>query len=182
LSTKINRRDFLKIGALGSLTLAFGSSFHALSIGFSITPPIKGLQFLREKDTEFLLAIATSVLKNNYPGDLGEQATERLLKALDQMMLTFSEFSQQQLMQLFDLMSVTPLRFLAGGPLTTWSKASGQQVDDFLISWQTSSISLKRMGYSSLCKLITMTWYSQPENYHQSGYPGPPKVILTEQL
>ena len=182
MSSNINRREFLKIGAIGSLTLALGSSFHALSIGYSKPSPVKGLQFLREQDAEFLLAIAPAILKVNYPGFLGEQAAERLLKTLDKMMITFNEFSQQQLLQLFDLMSVAPLRFIAGGPFTAWSKATPQQVADFLTGWQKSSLSLKRMGYSSLCKLITMTWYSQPENYIQSGYPGPPKVIITEQL
>jgi hypothetical protein len=180
LATNINRRDFLRIGVLGSLTLAVGSSFHALSIGYAELPPLSGRHFLREQDAEFLLAIAPAVLNENYPGSLGDKAAERLIKSLDKMMLTFSQFSQSQLFQLFDLMSVAPLRYFAGGPFVAWSKASRQQVDDYLIGWQQSSLSLKRVGYSSLCKLITMTWYSQPENYIQSGYPGPPKVISNE--
>jgi hypothetical protein len=180
LSININRRDFLKVGTLGSLTLLLGSSFHALSTGYEELPPVTGGKFLREQDAEFLLAIAPAVLNENYPGLLAEQADERLIKALDKMMLTFSQFSQKQLFQLFDLMSVAPFRYFAGGPFAPWAKASRQQIDDYLLDWQQSSLSLKRMGYSSICKLITMTWYSQPENYIQSGYPGPPKVISGE--
>jgi len=182
LLTDINRRGFLKVGVLGSLTLALGSSFHALSIGYSVSHPAKERVFLRKQDTEFLLAIAPAILNKNYPGILGEQAAERLLTALDNMMLTFNNFSQKQLLQLFDLMSVAPLRYLAGGPFAPWSKASKQQASDFLVDWQNSSLSLKRMGYSSLCKLITMSWYAQPENFIQSGYPGPPKIISNESL
>jgi len=180
LPNNINRRDFLKIGLVGALTLTVGSSLTTLRIGGGESQRINGLQFIREQDAEFILAIAPVILNTNYPGMLGEQAAERLLLSLDKMMGTFGEFSQQQLLQLFDLMSIAPLRYLAGGPFSSWSKASTQQSDNFLVGWQQSSLSLKRMGYSSLCKLITMTWYSQPENYVQSGYPGPPKVITVE--
>jgi len=180
LPNNINRRDFLKIGLIGALTLTVGSSLTTLSSGGYGSQRINGLQFIRQQDAEFILAIAPVILNTNYPGVLGEQAAERLLLLLDKMMQTFSEYSQQQLLQLFDLMSIAPLRYLAGGPFVPWSKASSQQSDNFLTGWQQSSLSLKRMGYSSLCKLITMTWYSQPENYVQSGYPGPPKVITVE--
>ncbi len=50
-------------------------------------------------------------------------------------------------------------------------------IEAFLQDWKTSRIQLKRMGYASLCKLVTMCWYSQPSTFAFSGYPGMPQRI-----
>lgn len=172
---KTSRRGLLKAGLLGTMALVAGGTVATLS-GCSRKPVSElGFRFLREQDLVFLSALAPAILKDNYPGPLGPEAETRLLKSLDGLMATLGEFSQNQLLQLFDLMAVGPARFVAGGPMGSWSDASTEQVDEFLISWRDSMFSLKRMGYVSLSKLITMSWYSQPENYVQTGYPGPPK-------
>ena len=52
-----------------------------------------------------------------------------------------------------------------------------EEAEAFLESWRDSWLPIKRMGYQGLCKLITICWYSQPENYALSGYPGPPVKV-----
>lgn len=171
----INRRDFLKVGLIGSIVLTTGGVFTVFSKKDSDFVSKQGFHFLREADIDFLLAIAPVILHSNYPGVLGEKSEEVLLKALDELMASLGVFSQKQLSQLFDLMSTAPLRYLAGAPFGHWSNSSEQQINDFLLGWKNSIFSLKRTGYASICKLIAMSWYTQPENFVQAGYPGPPK-------
>ena len=175
MSLNTSRRGLLKAGLLGTMVLIAGGTVATLSFSNRKPASERGFRFLRKQDLVFLSALAPVILKDNYPGSMGAEAEARLLKALDDLMETLGEFSQNQLLQLFDLMSVGPARFVAGGPMSSWPDASSEQIDSFLISWRDSMFSLKRMGYVSLCKLITVSWYSQPENYSQAGYPGPPK-------
>lgn len=171
----LSRRGLLKAGLLGSAALVTGTSLATLS-GCSRQPDrSRKLMFLRQHDTVFLSALAPVILKNNYPGSLGKGAEERLIKALDGLMFTLGEYSQNELRQLFDLMALGPARFMAGGPLVSWDQASSAQIEGFLYHWRDSLFLLKRMGYNSLTKLITTSWYAMPENHIQAGYPGPPK-------
>ena len=57
-----------------------------------------------------------------------------------------------------------------------WETASPEQVRHFLERWQNSSLSLLRMGHSSLLQLVMMAWYSRKESWAHCGYPGPPTV------
>ncbi len=86
-------------------------------------------------------------------------------------------YSQKQLRQLFDVMNMGPVRVIAGGPIDDWLAASADDINTFLISWRDSIIPIKRMGYTSLSKMIVNCWYALPENYAQAGYPGPPKKL-----
>ncbi len=68
-------------------------------------------------------------------------------------------------------------RLAVGAPLHPWQEATIEEAESFLVSWRESMLPIKRMGYAGLCKLVTISWYSQPENFPVSGYPGPPKKI-----
>ena len=172
---KTSRRGLLKAGLIGTAVLVTGGGIASLS-GCSREPDsVQGLRFLRQQDVIFLTALAPVILQKNYPGSLGSKAEPQFLKALDTLMLTLSEYSQNQLRQLFDLMSLGPARVISGGPLVGWEEASPDDVEAFLLGWRDSLFSLKRMGYVSLSKLVTTSWYAMQENNSQSGYPGPPK-------
>jgi len=101
--------------------------------------------------------------------------------AIDKQIMSLGEHSQKQLRQLFNLLTSSTLRYLAGGPVNQWSTASTEQVNSFLLGWKNSMFALKRTGYAALGKLITMSWYTQAENYQQAGYPGPPKIYLPQE-
>lgn len=167
---------------LGSAVLFVGSSLPTTVVAknlYSLND--ESYQFLRPLDVEFLLALAPAVLKSNYPGKLGKKAQLRLISAIDKQIASLAEHSKNQLRQLFDLLTTSALRYLAGVPTSKWSVASVEQADGFLISWKSSMFSLKRTGYTALVKLITMSWYCQAENYQQAGYPGPPKIYLPQE-
>lgn len=171
-----SRRGFLHLSATAAAALTVGASIAGLS-GCSVTPTAKRYQVLRAGDLEFLTAIAPLILSKSYPGTLADAAPERLLHAIDTLIGTLQDYSKSQLLQLFDVMQVAPLRVMMGAPWNTWSEASGTDIEAFLQDWKSSSLQLKRMGYASLCKLLVMCWYSQPETFASTGYPGAPKKI-----
>jgi hypothetical protein len=174
---KTSRRDFFKVGLLGSAVLLACSSFSALALVKPKKNNLRDFDFLTLSDTEFLLALAPVVLKANYPTLLRKEAEQRLLLGIDKQITSLGDHSQKQLRELFDLLTLSSLRYFAGVPTTNWPTASSDQIEGFLQGWKSSLFALKRTGYAALVKLITMNWYAQPENYAQSGYQGPPKII-----
>jgi hypothetical protein len=171
----LTRRGVLKAGLLGTAALVAGGTVATMA-GYNREPATElGLTFLRKQDISFIAALAPVILKGTFPGPLGEHAETRLIRAVDSLMSNLGEFSKKQLTQLFDLMSIGPARFIAGGPISNWADAKPEDINDFLEGWRNSLFPIKRMGYTSLSKIITMSWYPQPENYAQIGYPGPPK-------
>jgi hypothetical protein len=178
---KASRRDFFKVGLLGSAVLLIGSSLSAFSLVKSRVSSLQNLDFLTSADTEVLLALAPIMLKINYPGLLGKEAAQRLSLIIDQQITSLDEHSQKQLRQLFDLLTSSTLRYFAGAPISDWTTASSDQIESFLQDWKNSLFSMKRSGYAALSKLIIMSWYAQSENYSQASYPGPPKIVPTQE-
>ena len=177
LTLNTTRRGFMQLSAGSAALLTVGGSFAALT-GCSQAPAAPGYRLLRPAHLEFISAIAPVILNQSYPGALAEQAEERLLKALDRLMGTLQHYAQKELVMLLDVMAVAPIRKLMGAPWSRWSEASPEDVEAFLQDWKLSRIQLKRMGYGSLCKLVCICWYAQPETFVTSGYPGPPQHIV----
>lgn len=173
---KTTRRGFMQLSAGSAAALTVLGSAAGLS-GCSKQPPASGFKVLRNDDVEFLSALAPVILSDSYPGALGELAQPRLMQSLDSLISTLQQYSQSQLMLLLDVLQVAPVRLVMGAQWGSWRDASAEDIDAFLNSWKSSSLQLKRMGYGSLCKLLTMCWYMQPETFALSGYPGPPQKI-----
>lgn len=173
------RRGFMQLSATSAAMLTVGASFASLS-GCTRTPPASGFNSLRPGDIEFLTALAPVILHDSYPGVLAEQAQARLMLALDRLIGTLQEYAKEQLMMLLDVMQYAPLRLVMGAPWRRWSEMNAEAIEDFLAEWKHSSIQLKRMGYGSLCKMVCICWYKEPENFVFSGYPGMPKHIPSE--
>lgn len=172
------RRGFLQLGMTGSAALVIGSGVAGLTGCSKQQTPASGYKVLRDKDLYFLGAMAPAILTTGaYPGPLAGQARERLLKKLDSILVTLQEYSRGQLIMMFDLMHAAPTRLAVGAPWHPWEEATVEEADAFLNSWKNSPLQIKRMGYSGLCKLIAMSWYSQPEIFTVSGYPGAPQKI-----
>ena len=175
-SITTDRRGFMKLGLVGSAVLTSGSMIATLS-GCSKQPASEqGYRFFRPQDVEFLSALIP-VIAGKYPGGLGDQAVPRVLAQLDKLMFTLQGHAQSEIVKLFDAMSFAPVRVAAGAQWADWKDATPEQIESFLEGWRTSIIPLKRMGYFSLAKLINIAWYSQPENYPISGYPGAPVKV-----
>ncbi len=174
------RRGFLQLGLMGSATLALGSTIATLT-GCSAPLEVNSeYKFLQPNDREFFAALIPVVLNNSFPGELSHDAAmKRTLLALDDLIYTLQYHNRIQMRQLFDALSVAPIRVAAGAAWADWKDMSPEQINDFLIGWRDSMIQPKRMGYVSLSKLIGISWYAQPESYASTGYPGPPTKIPT---
>jgi len=175
---KTSRRGFLQLGAMGSAALTLGSGVAMLTGCAQQQTPAPGFKTLREGDIYFLGTLAPAILTTKgYPGALGPDARQRLLEALDNIMTTLQGHALKQLQMAFDLMGSPVTRVAVGAPLHPWEEATVEEAEAFLESWRNSWLPIKRMGYAGLTKLVKMCWYSQPENYALSGYPGPPVKV-----
>lgn len=174
------RRGFLQLGLMGTATLALGSTVATLT---GCTTPLEQgseYKFLQPSDREFFAALIPTVLNKGFPGELSHDAAiKRTLLALDDLIYTLQYHNRIQMRQLFDALSMAPIRVAAGAYWANWKDMTPKQIDDFLVGWRDSSLQIKRMGYVSLSKLIGISWYSQPESFVTTGYPGPPTKIPT---
>ena len=175
-----SRRGFLQLGLMGTVTLALGSTFATLSNGSSPSEQNSEYKFLQSEDHEFFAALIPVVLHKSFPGKLSDDAAmKRALLALDDLIYTLQYHNRIQMRQLLAALSMAPVRIIAGASWADWKDMRPEQVDDFLSSWRDSMIQPKRNGYVALSKLIGMSWYSQPESFASTGYPGPPIHIPT---
>lgn len=171
----LSRRGVLKIGLLGGAFLATAGVTASLS-GCSASSPANGFAVLRDSDMPFLRALIPVMLAGAVPAERMAESVKGAIQSLDYGLHRLSPEMLKLTVQLFDVLALPITR----GPLTgiwgSWDNASADDVQQFLHRWQNSSISLLKMGHSSLLQLVLMAWYGRPESWQHCGYPGPPKV------
>ncbi|CAD5106046.1 twin-arginine translocation pathway signal protein [Zestomonas carbonaria] len=171
----LSRRNLLKVGLLGSAFLATAGVAASLS-GCSADTPASGMRALRQSDLPFLRALVPAMLAGAVPAASLPQAVDKTIAGLDYSLDHLSPEMLKLTLQLFDVLALPVTR----GPLTgiwgSWEKASAEDVRAFLERWQNSSLSLLKMGHSSLLQLVMMAWYGNPESWAHCGYPGPPSI------
>lgn len=172
----LTRRQFLRVGAAGSLALAAVSS-TALLTGCSSPTVATGYRLLRDNDLKVLRALIPVVLAGELPeGEGRNAAVEETLHTLDSFLSGTSVASQKQLAQLFDLMSMPLTRYAVVGLSDDWDKASPADIASFLEHWRASRFELLRAGYVALTQTLNMMWYLQPRAWAAIGYV-PPRVL-----
>ncbi len=181
----LDRRQFLKVGVLGSSLLAGGgligslqgcSSHQAESADKTQT---LSFQFLREKDAIILAALSPVVLKGNFPeqSEQRKKALDQLLLDIDAFLANTSEFAHGQVHQLFDILYFSLTRITLAGLWSSWEEASEKELLAFLDGWRDSRFNTFRQGYILLTQLPTLAFYYQPDNWTEDMYPGPPQHI-----
>jgi hypothetical protein len=171
----LSRRGLLKfsLGATAFLTTAgLGASLSGCSSSVSAN----GFVTLRSGDLLFLRALIPVMLDGAVTSERMPEAVEGTLKSLDYNLAHLSPEMLKLTQQLFDVLGMAVTR----GPLTgiwgSWENASADDIRLFLNRWENSSLSLLRMGHSSLLQLVMMAWYGRKESWAHCGYPGPPTV------
>ncbi|MGE8187840.1 twin-arginine translocation pathway signal protein [Pseudomonas sp. NPDC086278] len=171
----LSRRGLLKFSLGASAFLATAGLGASLS-GCSSSIPANGFAILRSADLLFLRALVPVMLDGAVALENMPASVEGTLKTLDNGLNHLSPEMLKLTRQLFDVLGMAVTR----GPLTgiwgSWENASGDEMRHFLDRWQNSSLSLLRMGHSSLLQLVMMAWYSRKESWAHCGYPGPPAV------
>lgn len=173
----LSRRQFLRVGFLGSVALSTLST-AALLTGCSSVPAAQGFQVLRETDLKVLRALIPVVLAGELPaGSAAKAATEETLLAADKLLQGTSLAGQKQLAQLFDLMHMPLTRYTVVGLSDDWSEAAPTDIAAFLEHWRRSRFDTLRAGYAGLTQLINMVWYLQPRSWVAINYM-PPRVVV----
>jgi len=171
----LSRRGLLKF-SLGASAFLATAGLGASLTGCSSSIPANGFAILRSGDLLFLRALIPVMLKGAGAAENMPEATEATLKNLDNGLDHLSPEMLKLTRQLFDVLGMAVTR----GPLTgvwgSWENASAEQMRHFLHRWENSSLSLLRMGHSSLQQMVMMAWYGRRESWAHCGYPGPPAV------
>lgn len=182
----MDRRNFLKLGLASSVVLS-GVGLTATLTGCSERLPANtGWNVLREQDRVFLRRIAPVMLSGALPADdlARAQGIESMLRYLDTAIHNLGPHNEKQITDLFMLVDMRITRGLATGVWSTWQDASDADIEQFLNRWRDSSISLLRLAYNALNKLMAATWYGQPTAWSAAHYPGPPhaNILVTPQI
>jgi hypothetical protein len=171
----LSRRGLLKF-SLGATAFLATAGLGASLSGCSSSVPANGFVTLRSGDLLFLRALIPVMLEGAVTTERMPEAVEGTLKSLDYNLAHLSPEMLKLTQQLFDVLGMAVTR----GPLTgiwgSWENASANDIRAFLDRWENSSLSLLRMGHSSLLQLVMMAWYGRKESWAHCGYPGPPTV------
>ena len=171
----LSRRGLLKFSLGASAFLATAGLGASLS-GCSSSIPAHGFATLRSGDVLFLRALIPVMLDGAVAHTNVSAAVDETLTTLDSGLNHLSPEMLKLTRQLFDVLGMAVTR----GPLTgiwgSWENASADEIRHFLQRWENSSLSLLRMGHSSLLQMVMMAWYSRRESWAHCGYPGPPAV------
>jgi hypothetical protein len=171
----LSRRGLLKFSLGASAFLATAGLGASLS-GCSSSTAANGFTVLRDGDLLFLRALIPVMLAGAVGSEGMPVAVDGTLKSLDYNLDHLSPEMLKLTRQLFDVLAMAVTR----GPLTgiwgSWENASANDMRVFLNRWENSSLSLLRMGHSSLLQLVMMAWYGRKESWAHCGYPGPPAV------
>ncbi|MHC8307844.1 twin-arginine translocation pathway signal protein [Pseudomonas sp. PB3P13] len=174
-SPALSRRGLLKFSLGASAFLATAGLGASLS-GCSSNTAADDFAALRNGDLLFLRAVIPVMLDGAVALENMRAAVEGTLKTLDNGLDHLSPQMLELTRQLFDVLGLAVTR----GPLTgiwgSWENASAEEIRHFLQRWENSSLSLLRMGHSSLLQMVMMAWYARKESWAHCGYPGPPAV------
>ncbi len=173
----LSRRTFIKTGLLGGILLGGAWGFY------QFTRPKEqsllnqfSLELLDKEAAEIITKIAPAILLS----ELSERERslmppEKLVAAVEMVIAGFPEAVQKEILQLFNLLSLSPTRYLTTG-IWSWRDATENDIEVFLQKWRSSSWQLFRSAYLALVKLIMAAWYGTDESWTEIGYPGPPKI------
>ncbi|PTT00584.1 twin-arginine translocation pathway signal protein [Pseudomonas sp. HMWF006] len=171
----LSRRGLLKL-SLGATAFLATAGLGASLSGCSSSVTANGFAALRDGDLLFLRALIPVMLEGAVASEKMPGAVDGTLKSLDYSLDHLSPEMLKLTRQLFDVLGMAVTR----GPLTgiwgSWENAGPEAMRHFLERWQNSSLSLLRMGHSSLQQMVMMAWYTRAESWAHCGYPGPPNV------
>lgn len=158
----MNRREFFRVGLVGSAVLAVTRHAGAAAPAGLLTT----------EDRPRLAAIAQVVLGQALPAD----KTGRVVENIDAMVRKLPAPTQAELRDLLDLIGMAPARLLLAGFWSDWHEVPPADVDSALNGWRTSRFALLRSAYAGLHELCTAAWYGDPASWPAIGYPGPPEI------
>lgn len=188
-SLAMSRRSLLKTGLAGSLLLT-GVSLTAGLSGCATTPAgtqparnqIAGYdyRFLSADDLILLKALVPAVLGPALPQEAAqrEQSVLATMQRMDSGIDGFGDGNRQEFRKLFDMLNLGLTRVTLARVWSSWEHASEAETSAFLTRWRNSSFALFNKAYIAITKVTNVAWYGHVDQWHLSGYPGPPRYAL----
>ena len=87
-----------------------------------------------------------------------------------------SPAAQDELDQLFTLLSIAPGRLLLAGSAGAWREMSADKAAAVLQSWRVHAVALMQVSYHAMHDLIYGAWYGTESHWQAIGYGGPVKL------
>ena len=175
ISFNSRRRNFLKVGLLGSMSLGLAACGSMLE-----RPPesCKSCDWLRPDDRHVLEALVPVVLDGALPSNEQEykQAINEVIIGIDFAVSHFPPTVQAEIRQLFWLLETPFTRSFIGGLWVAWHNASDKEIAELLNGWKSSDFDLLRVAYTALHDFVTASWYANPLSWQRIHYPGPPRL------
>lgn len=127
---------------------------------------------------EVLGAVIPAMLDGALPVAPAQRAAaiEQARTGVETAIAALSPASQDELAQLFALMSIPPTRLMLTGLGHRWRDAGVAEVSSVLQGWRTHRLALLQSAYLGLHDLITGSWYADPAQWPAIGYAGPPQL------
>lgn len=172
----MSRRDLFRAGGSASALLAGGALLSGLT-GCSATPQAAtGFKVLRQADIDLLQPLVPAVIGSAIKGP---DDTLRCLALLDELLFASSENMRGMLFQLYDLLQLGLARWYF---MDQWSAPAEMDLaarQQGLAYWSKKDNSFSRLALIGLTKPLLMVWYADTRNSLATGYPGPPKKVVS---
>jgi hypothetical protein len=162
------RREFLRAGAAGAVLLTLLRRLPGLAAAAGA---------LAADARQALVAIVPVMLAGALPdGEARAQAVRDVADGVEVAVAGLPPHLQEEVAQLFTLLTFAPTRCLVAGVWRAWPQAHPDDIAAFLEGWRSSWFGLLQSAYQALHELIMASWYARPESWAALGYPGPPKL------
>ncbi|MFZ5699435.1 MAG: twin-arginine translocation pathway signal protein [Pseudomonadota bacterium] len=177
----LSRRTFLQVSAAGSLVLG-AASMTALLTGCERQAAVaQGFKVLRPQDLPILTRLLPAVLDGALPVDAAAraQAVQQVVASFDQLLVDTSASARAGFLQLLDLFDLGIVRGPLLGLWKSWKKSDEADAAAVLERLGGSSIGLLRGAYNGMVTMAMLAWYLEPAHQAATGYPGPPRKIVS---
>lgn len=165
-----SRRSFLKVGLFGTLAIAAAGGMYRMTRPADMPRPFA----MDDAARSVLAAVVPVMIKGTVSSAADiDAAIVRVDGAIRGLPLS----AQNEVRDLFALLSLAPSRRLLAGIPDDWSQAKPEDVRAFLQDWRFSKIALFQGAYLGLHDLITGSWYADESTWASIGYPGPIKEL-----
>ena len=119
-------------------------------------------------------AMARGILRDMLPtGPARETTLDRYIAALEHLMNTLPKAKRDQIALLGGALASAPTRYLAAGRWSSWDDASDEEIIAALHRMQQADNMGQNMVFAATRALTTLTFFSIPDHWSMTGYPGP---------
>jgi hypothetical protein len=170
----VNRRRFLKTGAIGGALLVAGGAWvvwRDIRQGDASSPS-------HDRVADIIAAVAPILLAGALSPDFHQRTHDigRVVDGVKAIVAGFPPTVQRELADLFRLLDIGAARRWLAGVSAEWPAADPREVGAFLERWRHSRIALLQSAYFALHDLVFGAWYADAATWPVIGYPGPPNV------